>query len=188
MEDFYQFLNTKDKDFFKYLYDSILYKDVIVRYKLQNEKNIKDVLYYLISNVGKEFSYNSLKNITNILNSTTIKEYINYLEEVYLIFTMLNKFDYSLKKQLVNPKKVYSIDNGLSNSISFKFSEDFGRQLENIVFLHIKENLFMNFYHKKKFECDFLLKEKDKIVKAVQVTKTINYENEKREVMGLVES
>ena len=185
---FYQFLNTKDKDFFKYLYDSILYKDVIVRYKLQNEKNIKDVLYYLISNVGKEFSYNSLKNITNILNSTTIKEYINYLEEVYLIFT-INKFDYSLKKQLVNPKKVYSIDIGLSNSISFKFSEDFGRQLENIVFLHYKrKSIYEIFYHKKKFECNFLLKEKDKIVKAVQVTKTINYENEKREVMGLVES
>ena len=185
---FYQFLNTKDKDFFKYLYDSILYKDVIVRYKLQNEKNIKDVLYYLISNVGKEFSYNSLKNITNILNSTTIKEYINYLEEVYLIFT-INKFDYSLKKQLVNPKKVYSIDNGLSNSISFKFSEDFGRQLENIVFLHYKrKSIYEIFYHKKKYECDFLLKEKDKIVKAVQVTKTLNYENEKREVMGLVEA
>ena len=185
---FYQFLNTKDKDFFKYLYDSILYKDVIVRYKLQNEKNIKDVLYYLISNVGKEFSYNSLKNITNILNSTTIKEYINYLEEVYLIFT-INKFEYSLKKQLVNPKKVYSIDNGLSNSISFKFSEDFGRQLENIVFLHFKrKSIYEIFYHKKKYECDFLLKEKDKIVKAVQVTKDLNYENEKREVMGLVEA
>ena len=38
------------------------------------------------------------------------------------------------------------------------------------------------------FKCDFLLKEKDKRVRAIQVTKTINYGNEKREIMGLVET
>ena len=78
---------------------------------------------------------------------------------------------------------------GLLGVVSFKFSEDFGRQLENIVFLHFKrKSIYEIFYHKKKYECDFLLKEKDKIVKAIQVTKGLNYDNEKREVMGLVET
>ena len=185
---FAYFLKTKNYDYLKNLYEDILYKDIIVRYNLLDEKNIKLLSYYLASNISKEISFNKLKNMLNLSNPTTIKNYISYLENSYLFFT-INKFDYSLKKQIYNNKKVYFCDMGLLGVVSFKFSEDFGRQLENIVFLHFKrKSIYEIFYHKKKFECDFLLKEKDKIVKAVQVTKTLNYENEKREVMGLVEA
>jgi predicted AAA+ superfamily ATPase len=185
-----EFLNNKNNtNYFKNLYENILYKDIIVRYNLsKNEKILKELVYFLFSNISKQMSYNSLKNMLNLSNSITIKEYINYLQEVFLIFE-INKFDYSLKKQLINPKKIYSIDNGLTNSISFKFSENFGRQIENIVFLHFKRiSKYEIFYHKNKFECDFLLKEKDKIVKAIQVCKILNLENEKRELGGIVES
>ena len=185
---FAYFLKTKNYDYLKNLYEDILYKDIIVRYNLLDEKNIKLLSYYLASNISKEISFNKLKNMLNLSNPTTIKNYINYLENSYLFFT-INKFDYSLKKQIYNNKKVYFCDMGLLGVVSFKFSEDFGRQLENLVFLHYKrKSIYEIFYHRKKFECDFLLKEKDKIVKAIQVTKSLNYENEKREVMGLVEA
>ena len=184
---FPQFVKTKNKDLLKEIYKDILFKDIIVRHKLKDEKTIQELCYLLVSNISKEISFNKLKNILNLSNMITVKNYLSYLENSYLFFT-INKFDYSLKKQIYDNKKIYIIDTSLINVISFKFSEDFGRQLENIVFLHFKrKSIYEIFYHKKKFECDFLLKEKDKIVKAVQVTKSLNYDNEKREVMGLVE-
>ena len=123
---FFKYLQTNDKDFFKILYDNILYRDIIVRYKLSHEKGIKDIFYYLTSNIAKEFSYTTLKKISDIASVTTIKDYISYLENSYLLFT-INRYDVSLKKQLINPKKVYIIYTGFANSISYKFYEDYGR-------------------------------------------------------------
>ena len=123
---FLKYLETKDKDFFKTSFDNILYRDVIVKYKISHEKGLKDILHYLTSNISKEYSYTTLKSISNISSITTIKDYIFYLENYYLLFS-ITQYDKSLKKQLINPKKAYIIDTGLANFISFKFSEDKGR-------------------------------------------------------------
>lgn len=185
---FFKYLQTNDIDFFKILYDNILYRDIIVRYKLSHEKGIKDIFYYLTSNIAKEFSYTTLKNISNIASITTIKDYISYLENSYLLFT-INQYDVSLKKQLINPKKVYIIDTGFANSISFKFSEDYGRLLENIVFLELKRNGLEIYYHRQKKECDFIIKEGLDIIQAIQVTKSLSDINtNKREIDGLIEA
>ena len=185
---FFKYLQTNDKDFFKILYDNILYRDIIVRYKLSHEKGIKDIFYYLTSNIAKEFSYTTLKKISDIASVTTIKDYISYLENSYLLFT-INRYDVSLKKQLINPKKVYIIDTGFANSISFKFSEDYGRLLENIVFLELKRNGLEIYYHKQKKECDFIIKEGLDIIQAIQVTKSLSDINtNKREIDGLIEA
>ena len=185
---FFKYLQTNDKDFFKILYDNILYRDIIVRYKLSHEKGIKDIFYYLTSNIAKEFSYTTLKKISDITSITTIKDYISYLENSYLLFT-INRYDISLKKQLINPKKVYIIDTGFANSISFKFSEDYGRLLENIVFLELKRNGLEIYYHRQKKECDFIIKDGLDIIQAIQVTKSLSDINtNEREIDGLIEA
>ena len=71
----------------------------------------------------------------------------------------MNKYDPSVKKQLANPKKVYCIDTGLVNSLSFRFSSNKGRLLENGVFLMLHKQGKELFYHKGQYECDFLVKE-----------------------------
>jgi predicted AAA+ superfamily ATPase len=185
---FPEFIQTENRNFLKSLYDDIIYRDIIARYKIKNEKALVELLHYLISNISKEVSYNALKNILGLSNTITVKDYINYFEQSYLLFTV-NKFDYSLKKQLVNPKKIYVIDTGLANSISFQFSENLGRQLENIVFLQLKRLGFEIFYHKDKYECDFIIRERNQIVNAIQVSKTLFDKNTReREVRGLVEA
>ncbi len=185
---FPEFIKTGNQIFLKSLYDDILYRDVIARYKVQHEKALIELLHYLVSNTSKEFSYNSIKNILGLSNAMTVKDYIGYFEQSYLLFT-INKFDYSLKKQLVNPKKVYLIDTGLANSISFQFTENSGRQLENIVFLQLKRYGYEIFYHKGKYECDFLIRERAKIVNAIQVSQTLQDNNTRnREIRGLVEA
>ncbi len=183
-----EFIQTSNYNFLKSLYNDILYRDVIARYNIRNEKTLIELLHFLISNISKEISYNSLKKMLGLSNAITVKEYINHFEQSYLVFN-INKFDYSLKKQLTNPKKIYVIDTGLANSISFKFSDNMGRQLENVVFLQLKRLGNEIYFHRGKYECDFIIREKDRIIKAIQVTQTLfDDKTREREILGLVEA
>lgn len=182
------YLKSKKKDYLKFIYEDIINRDIVTRYSITNVKSLKDLIYYLISNIGKEFSYSKLTSIIGVKNSTTVKEYIEYFENSFLIFT-LSKFDYSLKKQLLNPKKVYSIDTGIANAISFKFSEDRRRILENIVFIELKRREKDIYYHREKKECDFVIKEGLDIISAIQVTSSLNdIDTKKREFDGLIDA
>jgi len=89
---------------------------------------------------------------------------------------------------LVNPKKIYSIDNGLSHANSASFSGDKGKMLENMAFLNLRKNFKEIFYFKGKNECDFLVKEGAKIKHALQVCYELNEDNKAREINGLLEA
>jgi len=185
---FPEFLQTSHPLYLKNLYENIIYKDVIARYNIRNVKTIIEMIHYLISNISKETSYNALKNVFGLSNAISVKEYISYFENAYLIFS-INKFDFSLKKQLANPKKIYSIDTGLANSVSFQFSDNFGRQLENAVFLQLKRKGYEIYYHKNKHECDLIIRENGKIKSAFQVCQSIeNSGTKSREINGLLEA
>ncbi|MFP4567931.1 MAG: ATP-binding protein [Candidatus Woesearchaeota archaeon] len=184
---FFKYLKTKDKDFFKALYDNIIYRDIVARYSLSYEKGLKDIFYYLLSNKSKPFSYATLKKVSGISSTSTIADYISYLENSYLLFT-ISLYDVSLKKQLINPKKGYVIDTALASTISFQFSEDKGRLLENVVFLELKRRRNEIYYHNVKYECDFIIKSGLKIIEAIQVCYDLNQENEDREIKGLLDA
>ena len=185
---FPEFLQTKNPEYLKSLYESIIYRDVVARYNIRNARTLIEMLHFLISNLSKETSYNALKNVFGISNANSVKEYISYFENSYLLFS-INKFDYSLKKQLANPKKIYTIDTGLANSVSFQFSENFGRQLENIVFLELRRQSQEIYYHKNKHECDFITRQNRKVTNAIQVCQSLENEStRKRELNGLLEA
>lgn len=170
------------------IYRDILIKDLLVRLQIRDSKDFRDLSLYLLSNISRKMSYHSLKNILGFSNTSKVKNYVEFLEEAYLFFT-LNKYDPSLKKQIMSPRKVYSIDTGLINAVSFKFSENTGPLLENIVFMELKRRFQEIYYYEGKKECDFLIKEKEKITQAIQVTASIADPNtEKREIEGLKEA
>jgi hypothetical protein len=115
-------------------------------------------------------------------------DYCAYFYEIFLFFE-LYKFDYSLKNQIGSEKKIYIADVGLANAISFRFSADQGRILENMVHNELKRRQKEIYFHKQKSECDFLIKEELKITQAIQVTKTLNDPDvKKREIRGLLEA
>ncbi|MCG2726785.1 MAG: ATP-binding protein [Elusimicrobia bacterium] len=185
---FPSYVKTGDNDYLKSLYESIIYRDIIVRYKLPQEKPLKEVVHYCASNIGKEISFNSLKHVAGIKSSTSIKEYFEYLENSFFVF-LLNRFDYSLRKQIYFNKKVYFSDTAIANNIGFHFSEDFGRVLENTVFLQLKRHGKEMYFHKNKAECDFLVKERNKIVMAMQISRSLkNKETRDREIFGLIDA
>jgi predicted AAA+ superfamily ATPase len=175
------------QELLKNYFQTIYLKDIIYPNNLRNNKDVFDLLYFLISNIGKNFSYSNIAKTLGIAVET-VKEYIGCAENSYLIYT-LTKYDASVKKQLANPKKIYCLDTGLVNSISFRFSENKGRLIENLVYMSLIKEKKEIYYHRENYECDFLIKEGMKIKHAVQVTLSLKDEtSRKREIRGLVEA
>lgn len=173
-------------------FDLIFYKDIVERYKLRNFNLMKDLMRYLTSNFSSLFSvtnyYNYLKSQGQKIGKDTLFEYISCLEEVNFV-KFMPIFDYSFKKQTVNPKKAYCIDTGLVSAVSFQFSENKGRYLENVAFLELLRKGKQAFYFKnyKQAEVDFLVLEKNKPRQLFQVTSSIEEPAiRKREVAALV--
>jgi predicted AAA+ superfamily ATPase len=183
---FPEYLQTEKEEYLKVVYENILYRDIITRYNLSNEKTIKEVVYYAISNVGKEISFNSLRKLTQLTSATTIREYFEYLENSYLTF-LISRYNRSLKKQIYYNKKVYFIDTGMVKILGFRESNDLGRILENVVFLQLKRLNKEIYFHKEKYECDFVIRKGVSIMEAIQVTYNLQ-ENKDREINGLLEA
>ena len=187
MREFPEFLKTDEKDILRNLFEDIFYRDILVRNDIRNESALKSMMAYLISNIGKEISYNKLKQIIKVKSGNTVIQFMNAFEDAYFLFS-LKKFDFSLKKQIINPKKIYCIDNGFFEANAFSFSGNEGRLLENLVFLELKRNNKEIYFHRGKYECDFLIKEKNSISDAIQVCYRLHPDNKERELNGLLEA
>jgi len=184
---FPEYLETKNKDYLRSLYESILYRDVMARYKLTKERALRELIYLAANSISKEISFNSVKKMIGLGSTTTVSDYFSYLENTYLLF-LLPKYNYSLKKQIQSNKKLYLIDSALSKQLGFSFSENKGKLLENQIFLDLKRKGYELYYFQEKGECDFIIKEKNKITKAFQVCYNLNDENLEREIKGLTEA
>lgn len=184
---FPEYIKNKDTETVKRIYEDVIYKDIIARFGIREIKSFRLLANWLFTNFTKEASYNSLAKILGIKTAATVSEYVSYLQEAYLLFE-LYKYDYSLKKQYTSNKKIYVIDNGLRNEISFYVSEDRGRLLENLIFIELKRRGQEIYFFRGKKECDFILLEKNKIKQALQVSLDFNDNNKKREVDGLLEA
>lgn len=169
------------------LYENILYRDIIKRFNKNLAKPIKEVSLYLLSNTSSNISLRTLSNISGVTNLTTIRNIIDSFESAFLFFST-SKYDYSVKKQTLNPKKVYCIDNGFPSIVGFKFSKDKGRLLENLVAIELKQRNKELFYFRENKECDIVVKKGLKIIEAIQVCYELNEKNKKREINGLTKA
>lgn len=182
------FLKSKNTEYLRSLYESVLYRDVMVRNGITNEQELLELMFFVTSNTSKLISYNSLAKVIGVKNATTVKKYLGYLQDAYLL-DVIPKYDVSVKKQLHNAKKVYGIDVGLIRQLSFQHSENQGRLLENLVFLELKRQAKAVYYHHNKSECDFVIKEKNNITQAIQVCWSLHEDQTKqRELNGLLDA
>lgn len=151
------------------LYDDVLYRDIATRYRLDSINVIKELAFYLISNPANLISYNKLKDLFQVGSVNTIKSYVGYMENSWLLFT-LNVYDFSVKRQQIAPKKIYSIDTGLTNAVGFGFSPNTGGLLENQVYLALRQQTKDLYYFSSPagYEVDFYLPEKRQLVQVAQ--------------------
>ena len=178
-------IKNDDKELSKQYFEDIIEKDIIARYTVRQSKELKDVILYLISNVGKRYSYVTLKEITGIKSLSTIKKYIDYYKNTFLLYT-IQRFDYSLTKQKISSSKPYAGDTIFLTTISFEFTDNTGRKLENAVYLHLRRTGKEIYYYQEKKECDFIVKEGRMITQAIQVCANISDPTtRKREIEGL---
>lgn len=182
-----EYLRYSDPEYLKTLYDNILYRDIIARYSIRRQRLVRELVGILASTVTLPFTYNSLKKSLGLMNAITVKEYISYLSGAYLFFELL-RFDNSIKKQLGAPRKIYCIDTALCVMNGFSLSPDKGRLLENIVFIELKRRGSEIFYFAKDRECDFVLKDQEKMTAVIQVCYEFTAENRERETGGLLEA
>ena len=169
------------RDILKSYYQTILLKDGVANNAIRDVKSFKELSFYLLSNVGSLYSYNSLAKAVAI-HDKSAKEYLSYLEESYLC-SELKQFSFSLKEQQNAKKKLYFSDNGFL-LLSFKFSSNFGKLLENLVFTELLKQEYEVYFYNKNFECDFIAKKENKTI-AIQVCYELTNENRKREFNGL---
>jgi len=181
---------TEDTSILLNIYSDIISKDIAERFKIKDISLFKEFSNYVISLATNEFTYKSLKDNFNIQNITTVSNYIDYLKLTYLIYEV-KRFSSSLQKLNKYSKKFYCIDNGLLNKIGFGYSIGEPRFLENQVFIELwRNNLNSEFYYyrdKDNKECDFLILNNRKVVRAVQVCYAFQTaDTRKREIEGLL--
>jgi predicted AAA+ superfamily ATPase len=169
------------------LFEDILIRDIAVRYSIRDVKALQRLAFYLLSNVAKLITGNRLKTLFEIGSTSTVMEYLAHLEFSYLL-QFVPKFSYSLRKQMVNPRKVYAIDTGFINVNSGSFSEDNGRKFENLVYLHLRQKYRGIYYYAEKNECDFVVITNNALQEAVQVCFELTPDNMDRELDGLIDA
>lgn len=184
---FPEYLSSQNPEILQTLLKDIVLRDVAIRYGIKNTKALMDITLFLISNIGKESSYNSLRKAFSIGAANTVSDYLTWLEDSYVFF-FLPRFSWSVKNTTINPRKVYAIDNGFVTANSLSFSDDRGRLLENVVYLWLRQRYSQLYYFRDKGECDFVVLEKNKPKMVIQVCEEINGDTQKREIAGLMEA
>lgn len=178
------------KHYLTTLFESILFKDIMKRYSVRYPRMLSDLAQYLITNHSNEFSYTKLKNILQFRSVHTIENYLKYLNEAFLVFTV-DRFSFKLKEQMRSPKKLYGYDTGLINAIKFKTGKDLGRLMENLVAIELLRRK-ADFYYYKSIngkEVDFVIKQEEKKVQLIQVCYNIDdYATKKRELASLIKA
>ncbi|MFH1051296.1 MAG: ATP-binding protein [bacterium] len=182
----------RDKTLQEY-FNIMLYKDMVERYNISNTNILKYFLERLLLNLGKPTSVNKIYNELKSNNYKTTKnilyDMLDWAESIYYLFRVY-KFNYSRIDREKSDKKVYIVDNGLVNSLTFRFSEDYGQLLENLVAVHLKRKYEEKlFYFKNGSECDFVTFEKTKPDNVVQVSYDVSDKDTlARELRGLYDA
>lgn len=178
------------KEFLRNLFSSIIAKDIIVRYKIKYPIVLEKLALLLVHYWASKISINNLTKNLKIRSPHTVQQYIEYLENTFLIFT-LNRFSYKVKEQLSTFKKVYIIDDGIINSLIFNFSQNKGKLLENLAAVELKKRSILEgfeifYWSNYNVECDFIIKKGKGITSAYQICSELTLKNKRREIDGLI--
>ena len=178
--------DSDSEEYLNQLFDNLLVRGIAVRNGIRDLRAFKRLAIHLLSNIGKYITGNQLKTFLGIKTTNTVMEYLSYLEEGWLFF-YVSKFSYSIRKQMINPRKVYAIDTGLVTANSANFEDSTGQLLENMVFLHLRKQVPELYYYADNYSCDFVVMKKNRVEKVIQVCEELKQDNLEIELNGLFE-
>lgn len=182
------------KNYLSSLFDSILLKDILKRFRIRQTQQLYDLSNFLLSNYTNLFSYNQVRDSLNFNSVATVQKFIGYLEEPYL-FQHITRYNNKIKNQQKSAQKIYIIDNGFIKARSFELSPNYGRLLENLVFIELlrrdyKPELELFYFRTRNDrEIDFLVRKGHRIEQLIQVCYDFDQPKViKRETSALVEA
>ena len=200
VEDYFHYggypeiINNRDitESYLKTLFDSIIMKDIVRRYKVRKVEELYQFATYMIGIFTSPFTYSSITEELGLSSKTTVQKFCTYLKNCYLFF-YLPRYNHKLKLMQKAPQKVYIVDNGFLSSSAFQISENKGRLLENLVLLEfirrkyeIGKNLFY-YRNQSDKEVDFVVRENNVVRQLVQVCWDMsNPKTQKREIGSLM--
>lgn len=183
-------------------FEECLQKGIAARYEIQDQKGLKEIAVFLVSNAASEYSLDTLKKVSGIEDEETIRFYLDCLEEIFLFYRIPKINSYKEKEE--NPDvaknfrekadskyKVYVGDTGFFKAVNPNYPDSLGLRFENLIFLELLRRGEEIFYGGDCKECDFLIKEKtaQKISTAIQVSTYFGSpEVREREILGLMEA
>lgn len=170
-------------------FDVMIFRDIVERHQVRNIPALKYFIKRLFNTISSEFSinkiFNELKSMGFRIGKDQLYQFLEYVTDCFLFF-LHYPYQQSLRKQQMGNKKIYAIDPGLVNAVTFRFTHDYGKLLENVVFLHLIRNHMEIYFTRNHYECDFLLIEPETPLRAIQVAYTLSEpETRSREITAL---
>lgn len=175
------------------LIETIITRDIARRYKIQNVDGLRRIANHLINNICQTIDYEQLAAIGGVKSENTVRKYVNYLTQAFLVQKIL-KFSYKSRERICNDK-AYVIDTGfISNRENSLLGENVGWRLKNAVFIELKrryvsqaEDVYYYKFDEKGKEVDFVVCRQGIVLELIQVSYSITDKKTfKRELDALV--
>lgn len=179
------------KNYIKNVYQTILRRDLVEKYNLHDSKILEQVAEYMMDNVSNITSPNNVSNVLKAsqqtTNHVTVKSYLDYLCDAYVLYKV-RRYDIRGKKYLQSLDKYYLADSSIRFSVLGKRNMDFGRIYENIVAMELIRqgyDIYVGKLYQK--EIDFVaIRGNEKVY--IQVSDNISNEDTlRREVSPLLQ-
>lgn len=179
------------KKYITNLVDNILKRDIEQRYHIAYPAQFENMAHHLLNISPYVVSTSDLSKIFNFKSPHTVRNYISYLKQAYMLIGIKK---YSQKSKMrVTQEKVYAVDVALMDQRENAFAgENMGWRLETIVMSHLIrkcqcEGWDIYYLKDRSGECDFVICDGNKVLQCIQVSYDISSEKTyKREVNGLL--
>lgn len=167
------------KNYLSTLFDSILLKDILKRFRIRQTQQLYDLSNYFISNYTNLFTFNQITEVLDFNSVATVQKFVKYLEVSYL-FQHITRYQHKFKGRQKSAQKMYVIDNGFVKARSFELSPNYGRLLENVVFVELLRRGYTPelslFYYRTRNdrEIDFVIRDGYVTKQLIQVCYELN--------------
>ncbi len=173
------------------MFDDVIARDIAARYGA-DYVIARRIAYYVISNSSVVMTRRSIARGCGVAVDT-VSKYLGYLEEAGLIYA-LHPFSFKLKEQMREINKYYPVDTGLAAAVSFRFTENSGRKIENIVYLEllrrsqgVRDTEIYYWKDSAGKEINFLIKKGMNVAELIQVCWNLQEKKtKKREIAALM--
>ncbi len=157
------------KKYLNELFDTIIFRDITQRFNIKFTAELVALATVIINQFSTRTSLTKVSRDLEI-SSHTIKKYLSYLEEAYLIVSS-KKFSYKPREIESSFRKYYCIDTGLLHAKKSTLTKDFGKTLENIVAIELRRRNIDLYYYMvdNKYEVDFVIGDSTAITEVIQV-------------------